>query len=79
MSNAAKAKTAKLSMSHSLMSLCYAKSYDFPIVRTLIDYFSAIPGSEQVQIDVTQDNIEWARSEKRIFLKQSLEARLIGL
>ncbi|KAF9506651.1 hypothetical protein BS47DRAFT_387575 [Hydnum rufescens UP504] len=60
MSNAAKAKTAKL-------------------IRTLIDYFSDIPGSEKVQIEVTQDNIEWARNEKRIFLKQSLEARLIAL
>lgn len=48
-------------------------------VRTLIDYFGDIPGSEKVQIEVTQDNIEWARNEKRIFLKQSLEARLIAL
>jgi len=60
MSNAAKAKTAKL-------------------IRTLIDYFGDIPGSEKVQIEVTQDNIDWARTEKRIFLKQSLEARLIAL
>jgi 26S proteasome regulatory subunit RPN6 N-terminal domain len=32
-----------------------------------------------VQIDVTKENVEWAKSEKRIFLKQSLETRLIGL
>lgn len=26
-----------------------------------------------------QENIEWARSEKRVFLKHSLETRLVGL
>jgi 26S proteasome regulatory subunit N6 len=48
-------------------------------VRTLIDCFSEIPGSEKTQAEVLQDNIEWAKKEKRIFLKQSLEARLIAL
>ncbi|KAF8338166.1 PCI-domain-containing protein [Cantharellus anzutake] len=56
-----------------------AKAKTAKLIRTLINYFSEIPGSEKVQIEVTQDNIEWARSEKRIFLKQSLEARLIAL
>lgn len=50
-----------------------------PTVRTLIDYFSEIPDAKQLQIDVTKENVEWARSEKRIFLKQSLETRLISL
>ena len=27
---------------------------------------------------VTTENIEWARSEKRVFLRQSLEIKLIG-
>jgi len=27
---------------------------------------------------VTNENIEWARSEKRVFLRQSLEIKLIG-
>jgi len=56
-----------------------AKAKTAKLIRTLIDYFSEIPGSEKVQVEVTQDNIEWARGEKRIFLKQSLEARLIAL
>lgn len=50
-----------------------------PIVRTLIDYFSLIPGSESTQKQVLEDNITWARQEKRIFLKQSLETRLVAL
>ena len=33
----------------------------------------------QTQIEVTKENIEWAQTEKRIFLKQSLETRLAGL
>jgi 26S proteasome regulatory subunit N6 len=50
-----------------------------PSVRTLIDYFGDIPNSTDTQIAVTKENIEWARGEKRIFLKQNLETRLIGL
>jgi len=50
-----------------------------PVVRTLLDYFNPIPDSQQAQIDVLNDNIEWAKREKRIFLKQSLETRLVGL
>ena len=28
---------------------------------------------------VTKENIEWTRQEKRVFLRQSLEIKLIGL
>lgn len=48
-------------------------------VRTLLDYFSDIPGSGTIQIEVTKENIGWAKSEKRIFLKQNLETRLVSL
>jgi 26S proteasome regulatory subunit N6 len=48
-------------------------------VRTLLDFFAAIPDSEEVQTKVLRDNIDWAKREKRIFLKQSLETRLIAL
>jgi len=44
-----------------------------------LDYFEAIPGSTKVQIDATKESSEWAKSEKRIFLKQNLETRLVGL
>ena len=30
-------------------------------------------------MQVTRDNIAWAREEKRVFLRQSLEIKLIGL
>jgi 26S proteasome regulatory subunit N6 len=49
------------------------------IVRTLLDFFNSIPNSQKTQIKVLNDNIDWAKQEKRIFLKQSLETRLIGL
>jgi hypothetical protein len=49
------------------------------VVRTLLDFFAAIPDSGEVQTEVLRDNIEWAQREKRIFLKQSLETRLIAL
>jgi 26S proteasome regulatory subunit N6 len=48
-------------------------------VRTLLDFFAPIPNSRQIQIDTLVDNIAWAKSEKRIFLKHSLETRLVGL
>jgi 26S proteasome regulatory subunit RPN6 N-terminal domain len=51
----------------------------FVPVRTLLDYFAAIAESKPTQIKVLQDNIDWAKREKRIFLKHSLETRLISL
>jgi 26S proteasome regulatory subunit N6 len=46
-------------------------------VRTLIDYFPA--SARDLQMQVTNDNIAWAREEKRVFLRQSLEIKLVGL
>lgn len=48
-------------------------------VRTLLDFFTTIPGSSAVQIEVTKENVGWAKAEKRIFLKQNLETRLVAL
>ncbi|KDE02974.1 19S proteasome regulatory subunit Rpn6 [Microbotryum lychnidis-dioicae p1A1 Lamole] len=56
-----------------------AKAKTAKLVRTLLDQLSAIPNSSALQIKVTQENVDWARSEKRIFLKQNLETRLIAL
>ncbi|KAG8939853.1 26S proteasome regulatory subunit rpn6 [Tulasnella sp. 424] len=56
-----------------------AKAKTAKLIRTLIDFFSSIPGSESTQKQVLEDNIAWARQEKRIFLKQSLETRLVAL
>ncbi|KAL8284030.1 hypothetical protein RQP46_005143 [Phenoliferia psychrophenolica] len=56
-----------------------AKAKTAKLIRTLLDLFAAIPNSSALQIDVTKENIDWAKSEKRIFLKQNLETRLISL
>lgn len=49
------------------------------IVRTLIDLFSAIPNTTQTQIEVTKDCIDWAVTEKRTFMRLSLQTRLVAL
>ncbi|KAJ1510042.1 26S proteasome regulatory subunit rpn6, partial [Coelomomyces lativittatus] len=49
------------------------------IVRTLIDYFSEIPGCLPLQVEICQQVIAWAHTEKRIFLKQALETRLVAM
>ncbi|TDL21454.1 hypothetical protein BD410DRAFT_789557 [Rickenella mellea] len=51
----------------------------FRTVRTLLDFFNSIPNSKDTQMRVLQENIEWARSEKRIFLKLSLETQPASL
>jgi hypothetical protein len=55
---------------HSHVFLC--------LVRTLLDFFNSIPGSDQVQMKTLTDNIQWAKTEKKIFLKNNLEFRLAG-
>ncbi|ORY96120.1 hypothetical protein BCR43DRAFT_557139 [Syncephalastrum racemosum] len=64
--------------SHSFMS-AIAKAKTAKLIRTLIDFFSDIPNCLPLQIDVCKENIEWSIQEKRIFLKQSLETRLVAL
>jgi 26S proteasome regulatory subunit N6 len=43
----------------------------------LIDYFP--PSARDLQKKAIDDNIAWARQEKRVFLRQSLEIKLVGL
>ncbi|GAA5964400.1 hypothetical protein JCM3765_006404 [Sporobolomyces pararoseus] len=56
-----------------------AKAKTAKLIRTLLDYFSSIPTSTPIQISATLESAEWAKSDKRIFLKQNLETRLVGL
>lgn len=49
------------------------------IVRQLLDLFHTIPDSTDTQISVTKSCIEWATSERRGFLRQNLETRLVQL
>lgn len=55
-----------------------AKAKTAKLVRILIDYFNDIPHSRDIQIAVTKENVAWAKKEKRIFLKQNLETKLIA-
>ncbi|KAI9692797.1 MAG: 26S proteasome regulatory subunit rpn6 [Bogoriella megaspora] len=57
----------------------FAKAKTAKLVRQLLDLFTAIPNTVDVQIQVTKSCIEWAVSEKRGFLRQNLETRLVSL
>ncbi|KAI0050854.1 PCI-domain-containing protein [Auriscalpium vulgare] len=67
-----------ITLSRSFLSST-AKAKTAKMIRTLLAFFSAIPDSQKIQVATLNDNIEWAKREKRIFLKQSLETRLVGL
>ncbi|KAG8738743.1 26S proteasome regulatory subunit rpn6 [Ceratobasidium sp. 414] len=56
-----------------------AKAKTAKLIRTLIDNLSAIPNSGPVLTTVLSENIAWARTERRVFLRQNLEARLVGV
>ena len=49
------------------------------IVRQLIDDFSEIPNSLPLQVEVCKELIDWAATDRRIYLKQNLETRLVAL
>ncbi|KAI5859012.1 PCI domain-containing protein [Tricharina praecox] len=57
----------------------FAKSKTSKLVRQMIDLFTTIPGTLDIQINITKSCIEWAINERRSFLRQSLEARLVAL
>ncbi|KAJ7583203.1 PCI domain-containing protein [Mycena floridula] len=67
-----------ITLSRGFMSST-AKAKTAKLIRTLLDYFTVIPDSHQIQMNVLTENIAWAKSEKRIFLKHSLETRLAAL
>ncbi|CAL1705801.1 unnamed protein product [Somion occarium] len=67
-----------INLSRSFMSST-AKAKTAKLIRTLLDFFTTIPDSQQIQIEVLESNIDWAKKEKRIFLKHSLETRLVAL
>ncbi|KAH9244039.1 hypothetical protein BASA81_018595 [Batrachochytrium salamandrivorans] len=69
---------ALIRSSHDFL-LSISKAKTAKIVRTLIDQFSEIPNSLPLQVEVCKETIQWAVTEKRIFLRQSLETRLCGL
>ncbi|OCK94287.1 PCI-domain-containing protein [Cenococcum geophilum 1.58] len=57
----------------------FAKAKTAKLVRQLLDLFTTIPSTTDIQISVTKSCIEWAISERRGFLRQNLETRLVSL
>jgi len=49
------------------------------LVRGLVDMLLDLEGNTDLEVVVCQENIEWAKKEHRLFLRQSLEARLVSL
>jgi len=49
------------------------------LVRALVDLFLDMEAKTGTETDICKECIEWAKSEKRTFLRQALEARLIAL
>ncbi|KAF2402228.1 PCI-domain-containing protein [Trichodelitschia bisporula] len=57
----------------------FAKAKTAKLVRQLLDLFHTIPGTTETHIAVTKSCIEWAIKERRGFLRQELETRLVVL
>ncbi|ORX50531.1 PCI-domain-containing protein, partial [Hesseltinella vesiculosa] len=72
-------KLAELLRSSRDFMSTIAKAKTAKLIKSLIDMFSDIPDCLPLQIEVCRENIEWANQDKRIFLKQSLETRLVAL
>lgn len=49
------------------------------LVRSLVDYFLDLEAGIGIEVQLCKECIEWAKEERRTFLRQSLEARLIAL
>ncbi|KJE89723.1 26S proteasome non-ATPase regulatory subunit 11 [Capsaspora owczarzaki ATCC 30864] len=49
------------------------------LVRTLLDKFLAVTSATQDAVNLIREFIDWTNEEKRTFLRQALEARLIAL
>jgi len=60
-----------------LKSLSKAKAAK--LVRTLVDLFLDMETSSDLSVQLCAECIEWAKEEKRTFLRQALEARLTAL
>uniref|UniRef100_A0A8C9U1Y1 Proteasome 26S subunit, non-ATPase 11b n=1 Tax=Scleropages formosus TaxID=113540 RepID=A0A8C9U1Y1_SCLFO len=60
-----------------LMSISKAKAAR--LVRSLLDLFLDMEAATGQEVDLCLECIEWAKSEKRTFLRQALEARLVSL
>ncbi|KKK12013.1 26S proteasome regulatory subunit RPN6 [Aspergillus ochraceoroseus] len=57
----------------------FAKAKTAKLVRQLLDLFSEIPNTLDIQIAVIKSCIDWAVTERRSFLRQNLETRLVAI
>lgn len=49
------------------------------LVRSLVDLFLDLEAGTGIEVQLCKECIDWAKQEKRTFLRQALEARLIAL
>lgn len=49
------------------------------IVRTVLDVVATMPDSIALQLELCKEQLEWARQEKRTFLRHRVECRLAAL
>jgi 26S proteasome regulatory subunit N6 len=49
------------------------------IVRNVIDALSTVPGCDALQVELCKEQVAWAKSEKRTFLRHRVELRLATL
>ncbi|KAJ5911370.1 26S proteasome regulatory subunit rpn6 [Penicillium subrubescens] len=57
----------------------FAKAKTAKLVRQLLDLISEIPNTLDLQVAVIESCIEWAIAERRSFLRQNLQARLVAI
>ncbi|KAE8153260.1 SWI-SNF complex subunit [Aspergillus avenaceus] len=57
----------------------FAKAKTAKLVRQLLDLFSEIPNTLDIQISVITSCIDWAIAERRSFLRQNLQTRLVAI
>ena len=49
------------------------------IVRNVIDVLATVSGFDQLQVELCQEQVAWAKEEKRTFLRHRVELRLSTL
>lgn len=65
-------------LSRSFLSLV-SKAKAAKLVRTLLDKYLSVSTKTSDAISLCKESIEWTKEEKRTYLRQALEARLISL
>ena len=58
---------------------CVSKAKAAKIVRTLVDKFLDMEASTGKEVELCQECIEWAKEEKRTFLRQALEVQVTSI